>query len=77
MLVKTRSSAKDMNHQVTRCTNEAAGCQAWRTLCTSRSAVLLSLFVVAGCGVIQPGTLGYVPSSAGRYNPISGEENSR
>lgn len=32
--------------------------------------------ILSGCGVLQPGTPGHEPPSAGRYNPISGETNS-
>lgn len=40
------------------------------------SALLLSVCLLSGCGVLVPGTPGHEPPSAGRYNPVSGEVNS-
>ena len=36
-----------------------------------RVAMLLAMFALAGCGVVQPGTPGHEPPSGGNYNPIS------
>ena len=47
------------------------------TRATRLQALLVTagLLALAGCGPMQPGAPGREPSSAGRYNPVSGEVN--
>ena len=40
-----------------------------------RLVILAAVSGVAACGLWKPGTPGHEPPSAGRYNPVSGEEN--
>ena len=43
---------------------------------TRVTLVLLSLSLLAGCGILMPGTPGHEPPSAGRTNSVTGELNS-
>lgn len=49
-----------------------------RFLALARGALIAAgLSGLVGCGFIKPGTPGHEPPSAGRYNPVSGDFNSR
>lgn len=42
---------------------------------TRIATLLISLGILAGCGLLVPGTPGHEPALGGNYNPISREFN--